>query len=70
MRKHELLDHGGQKAEWGMRAKRHYLNDPLGRQNNEGVCLENRRKTMPASILNSKSEHHQPRIPRLIVSTE
>ena len=47
MRKHELQDHKGQKAEWGMRAKKHYLNDPLGRQNNEGVCLKYRRKKNP-----------------------
>ena len=53
-----------------MRAKKHYLNDPLVRQNTEGVCLEYRRKKNPSSILNSKSEHHQPRIPRLVVSTE
>ena len=70
MRKHELQDHKGQREEWGMRANKHYLDDPLGRQNNESVCLEYRRKGNPSSILDSKSEHHQPRIPRLVVSTE
>jgi hypothetical protein len=67
MWKHEQIDHGGASVEWGMKALQHYLNDPLGRQANERVRIDDSYRREPSAVLNSRSEHHQNHIPRLMI---
>ena len=67
MWKHEQNEHGGQRADWGMRALRHFVDDPMGRTCNEGVRIEEYSNKDPSSLLNSRSEHHLNHIPRLMV---
>ena len=67
MWKHQQNKHRGEDAEWGMRALRHFVGDPVGRTCNEQVRIDEYSSKEPDSLLNSRSEHHQTHIPRLMV---
>ena len=65
--KHNTIFHPGKEIKFNVR-KTGNFRDPLSRQINEGIRINNTRSD-PGLLMNSKSEFHQGQVPRVVITT-
>ena len=65
--KHIMLHHPGKRVKFNIK-KTGSFQDPLSRQVNEGVRINNSNAD-PGYLMNSKAEYHQGQVPRIIVTS-
>ena len=63
--KHSMLHHSGRRVKFDIRRTGSFQ-DPLSRQINEGVRINNSTAD-PGYLMNSKSEFHQGQVPRIVI---
>ena len=65
--KHNSIHHPGKRVKFEIR-KTGSFRDPLSRQVNEGVRINNSNSN-PGFLMNSKAEFHQGQVPRVVVTS-
>ena len=67
MWKHCMQKHNGEGREFSMRIDRTFRKDPLLRQITEAIAIQD---TDEEHRMNSKSEWHLPKVPRVTIGTD